>query len=308
MRSATYGVGTWLRALCAAAVAITASALGTTAAQADSEPEGKQVVVLGDSFTANGWDPLTLGDVCVRGGTAWPAQLGRLLGPNGSEQIADPSCSGATIDSGPGYTLAMQVLQAKSDGAFGSATRLVTLQLGLDDHWGESDQTLWYALQQCVFDLIRGCGLDAVEQGRIPDLYGVTGPAYADRVRAAVTYIRYYAPAAHVVILGYPEVLPAGQETACVSILGVAPYIQPRGRAIVEYFDRMDAAQRAAAAILGVEFFDARALTVGHGLCSAEPWINGVFDPHTDIIGLPLHPSSRGDAVLANALYDRYLR
>lgn len=308
MGSAADGVGRGLRGLCAVALAITASTVGATAAQADSTTEGKKVVVLGDSYTANGWDPLTLGDVCVRGATAWPAQLGRLIGPHGSDEVADPSCSGATIDSGPGYTLAMQVLQADHDGAFGPATELVTIQLGLDDHWGETDQTLWYALQQCVFDLIRGCDLDAVEQGRIPDIRGVTGVVYAERVRAAVTYIRYYAPAARVVIVGYPEILPAGQSTACVGILGVAPFIQPRGRAIVEYFDRMDLAQREGAHLLGLDFFDARALTVGHGLCSAEPWINGVFDPHTDVIGLPLHPSSRGDAVVATALYDSYLR
>ncbi|MEV0355044.1 SGNH/GDSL hydrolase family protein [Nocardia sp. NPDC050697] len=293
-------------AVCAAALLTAASALGTAAAQADPVPEGTPVVVLGDSYTANGWDPFTLGDVCVRGATAWPAQLGRLIGSEG--QVANPSCSGGTIDSGPGYTLTHEVLQADREGAFGPATRLVTLQLGLDDHWGETEQTLWYGLQQCVFDLIRGCDLDAVEQGRYPDLRGVTGTSYAERIRAAITYIRYYAPAARVVIMGYPEVLVPGTDTACVSILGVAPFVQPRAGAVVEYFDRMDRAQREAAQLLGLEFFDARALTAGHGLCSAEPWINGLFDWRTDIAGLPLHPSARGDAVVANALYDRYLR
>ncbi|WP_063711864.1 SGNH/GDSL hydrolase family protein [Nocardia sp. BMG111209] len=308
MRSAVTGVGRGLRGVCAAALAVAASAVGVTAAHADPVPEGKQVVVLGDSYTANGWDPQSAGNVCVRGNNSWPAQLGRLMGPQGSDQMANPSCSGASIDSGPGFTLAMEVLQADHAGAFGPATKLVTLQLGLDDHWGDTDQTLWYGLQQCVFDLIRGCDLDAVEQGRIPDVRGVTGAAYADRVRAAVTYIRYYAPAAHIVVVGYPEILPPGQSTVCLSILGVAPFIQPRGRAVVVYFDRIDQAQRDAAQSLGLDFFDARALTTGHGLCSADPWLNGVFDPRTDVAGLPFHPSTHGDAVVANALYDRYLR
>lgn len=293
-------------ALCAAAAVVAAAVPGTAPAQADPAPAGKQVIVLGDSYTANGWDPLTLGDVCVRGATAWPAQLGRLLGDEG--QVANPSCSGATIDSGPGFTLAHEVLQADREGALGPATRLVTIQLGLDDRWGATGQTLWYGLQQCVFDLLRGCDLDAVEQGRYPDLRGVTGTAYAERIRNAVTYIRYYAPTARVVIVGYPEVLEPGTETACVSILGVAPFIQPRAKAVVAYFDRMDAAQREAAQLLGLEFFDARALTAGHGLCSAEPWINGFFDWRTDIAGLPMHPSARGDAVVATGMYDRYFR
>ncbi|MCX4099041.1 SGNH/GDSL hydrolase family protein [Nocardia sp. alder85J] len=306
MGSAVFGAA--LRRGCAAALALAASATVFTAAHADPVPAGKQVVVLGDSYTANGWDPQSRGDVCVRGSTSWPAQLSRLMGPQGPGEVVNPSCSGASIDSGPGYTLAAEVLQADQDRAFGPATKLVTLQLGLDDHWGDSNQTLWYGLQQCVFDLIRGCGLDAVEQGRIPDVNGVTGAVYAERITAAVTYIRYYAPAAKIVIVGYPEILPPGQDTVCLSILGVAPFIQPRGRAVIVYFDRIDKAQREAAQLLGLDFFDARALTTGHGLCAAEPWLNGVFDPRTDVAGLPFHPSTRGDAVTANALYDRYLR
>ncbi len=88
----------------------------------------------------------------------------------------------------------MQAAKADKSGAFGPRTELVTLQFGLNDHWGRSQQTLWKSLQNCVFNLVDGCGPEAVEQGRMPDYNAVTGELFADCLRNAVTYIRYYAP------------------------------------------------------------------------------------------------------------------
>lgn len=285
-------------------------AASTTAAgvPAESAPQGKEVVVLGDSFTANSWDPLSTQQRCERGWTAWPAQLNRLLGAHGSDRMTDMSCPGASIDSGPGYTLTVETRDAAAAGAFGPRTRLVTLQFGLNDRWDDSGQSLWDAMRHCVFDLAHGCGLDAVAESRLPDPDAVTGAAYAERIRQVVTYIRYYAPAARIVLIGYPELARTGQDTICLDFFGLIPFIQPRGRTAVEYFDRIDRAQREGAELLRLDFLDARALTAGHGLCSTQPWVNGVFNPSIDIGGLPFHPSPEGDAVVANALYERFLR
>ncbi|WP_329407665.1 SGNH/GDSL hydrolase family protein [Nocardia vinacea] len=297
------------RLLCAAAIALAVSMAGAGGAGADSAPEGKALVVLGDSFSANAWDFFDPDNSCLRHGeTAWPAQLGRLMGVYGTDEMVDSSCPGASIDSGPGWTVSMQAAKADKAGAFGPRTELVTLQFGLNDHWGRSQQTLWKSLQNCVFNLVDGCGPEAVEQGRMTDYNGVTGELFADRMRNAVTYIRYYAPNARIALVGYPELFTPGSDVLCLNFFGVAPLIQSRGRAVVEYFDRIDAAQREAARLLRVDFLDARTLTAGHGLCTNEPWLNGVFDPRTDIAGLYFHPSSRGDAVIATAIYDRYGR
>lgn len=298
--------GRWL---CAAAVALAASVAGTGGVRADSTTVGKELVVLGDSFSANAWDFTDPDNSCSRHGkTAWPAQLGTLMAVSGTDEMVDPSCPGASIDSGPGWTLNMEVSKAEKLGAFGPRTNLVTLQFGLNDHWGQSNQVIWKSLQSCVFNLVEGCGPDAVGQGRMTDYNGVSGTLFADRIRNAVTYIRYYAPNARIVLVGYSELFPPGSDTVCLNFFGVAPFIQPRGRAVVEYFDQIDQAQREAAQLLQLEFLDARALTTGHGLCSAEPWLNGVFDPGTDLDGLFFHPSSKGDAVVANAIYDKYER
>ncbi|MGW4248435.1 SGNH/GDSL hydrolase family protein [Nocardia sp. NPDC004722] len=302
-------LGNSVRWLCVTAVALAASVTAAGGAGADPAPAGKELVVLGDSFSANEWDHFTGRDDCnLHGRTAWPVQLAKLMGVYGTDRVDDPSCPGASIDSGPGWTMAQQAQRADKEGAFGPDTKLVTLQFGLNDKWGKSDQTLWNSLQGCVFNLADGCDPDAVDQGRMTDFNGVSGALMAKRMSNVVTYIKYYAPNARIVLVGYPELFAPGSSTVCLDILGVAPFVNPRGRAVVEYLDRIQQAQGEAAQLLGIDFLDARALTTGHGLCSSQPWLNGVFDLHTDIDGLPFHPSSQGDAVVANAVFDRYGR
>ncbi|WP_067704308.1 SGNH/GDSL hydrolase family protein [Nocardia jejuensis] len=309
--------GVLARRAAAAAVggvlAVSAAMIGAGTAGADTggagtATAGKELVVLGDSFTANALDLLPDEKRCMQSLTSWPAQLSTLMGINGTDQVANPSCPGASIDSGPGYTLSMEALLASKAGSFGPSTKLVTLQFGLNDRWGSSESSLWNAMQQCVFDLTDGCDPQHADQARPIDSHGISGAAYAARIRSTVTYIRYYAPNARIVLVGYPELVPAGQETVCLDFFGVAPFVQPRGRSISETLDRIDRAQREAAQQLQLEFLDARALTTGHGLCTADPWVNGVFDPTVNIEGLPFHPSPTGDSVVANALYERYVR
>ncbi|MEV0248439.1 SGNH/GDSL hydrolase family protein [Nocardia sp. NPDC050712] len=294
--------GRWM---CALVVAVASSVTGSGAAAAEPAP-GKALVVLGDSFSANAWDFLSEEVQCVHRPTSWPNQLSRLLRVAGTPEFVDASCPGASIGVGRGYSLGGEAKVADQAGAFGPRTELVTIQIGMNDIWGANETTLWKSLQLCVFDMLRGCDIDAVEQARIPDYRGVTGAAYAERVRNVVTYIKYYAPQARIVLVGYSELIPPGSDTVCLNVFGVAPFVQPRARALAEYFDALDRAQRDAAGILGIDFFDSRALTAGHGLCSAEPWMNGLADPRADLDGLPFHPSAEGDAVMARGLYDRY--
>lgn len=292
----------WLGAVTAT---VAAAAGGPAAAQAAPAP-GSALVVLGDSFAANGLRWETDAKECLRGPASWPTQLSQLMGVAGSSDFVDRSCSGAAIQTEKGYSLVQEAIDADKAGAFGPRTKLVALQFGLNDTWGANTATLWTSLVPCVFNVADGCGLEAAAQGRITDYRGVTGADYAQRIREVVEYLRYYAPQAKIVLVGYPELFPAGQQFACLDVLGVGQYVQPKGAGVVEYLDRVDAAQRAAAAQLGIEFFDARAVTTGHGLCTAQPWLNGALDPRADLVGIPFHPSAHGDSVLAGALYERY--
>ncbi|MEU1429321.1 SGNH/GDSL hydrolase family protein [Nocardia sp. NPDC005746] len=264
-------------------------------------------MVLGDSFSANEWNHFDNSNTCNRHGlTAWPVQLAKLMGVHGTEQVSDASCPGASIDSGPGWTLSQEAARADNEGAFGPNTKLVTLQFGMNDKWGASKRTLWDSLHTCVFNLEQGCDPDSVAQGRMTDYTGVSGALMAQRMSNTVAYIKYYAPNARIVLVGYPELFTPGSSTICLSILGVTPFINPRGRALVEYLDRLDLAQREAAQLLDIDFLDTRALSTGHDLCSSQPWLNGILDPRTGIDGLPFHPSAQGDTALANAIHTRY--
>jgi lysophospholipase L1-like esterase len=289
-----------------ATVAVAVAVLSVPAGAAPAPATGSNLVVLGDSFAANGlrWDFDS--KECLRGPTSWPNQLSALKGVAGGAGFVDVSCSGAAIETDHGYTLVQEALDADKAGAFGPRTELVAVQFGMNDHWGPAGTTLLTSLGPCIFNLDAGCGLDAAEQGRITDYRGVSGEYFAKRIREVVEYVRYYAPQAKIVLVGYPELFPARQEFACVSVLGAGEFRQPRAAGLVEYLDRLDAAQRAAAAQLHIDFFDTRTLTAGHGLCSSEPWLNGALDPRADVAGIPFHPSSHGDAVLAAALYERY--
>ncbi|MFE5285107.1 SGNH/GDSL hydrolase family protein [Nocardia sp. NPDC056611] len=297
-----------LRLVAAATVCGTAAVLGAVAPSATAEaPGGKTLVTIGDSFSANG-EILDLlnkdGDPgCKHVATSWPTQLTQRMGL-AADDVEDTSCQGGTIDTS-GWALVHQVKRAASDGAFGPRTRAVTIQLGMNDAWG-TDHPVVLSMA-CLADLAAGCGPDAAAQGRTPDPATVTGQGYADRVRKAVEYIRYYAPNARVIFVGYPEIHTPGQDSACASILGV-DVVQPRAGAVTGFLDRIDTAQREAARLLNVDFLDARAVTAGHGACAADSWVAGAFDPRTDLLGFPWHPTARGDSTLAAAVQQRIER
>ncbi|MFE3187674.1 SGNH/GDSL hydrolase family protein [Nocardia sp. NPDC059240] len=289
-----------MRSSIALAMAATAS-ISVAGMSAAAPADGKELVVLGDSFSANAWMVDDHAVECRHGDTSWPTRLSTLMGVAGTSNYADLSCPGASLDTPPSYTAGTETKQADQAGAFGSRTKLVALQFGLNDRWGANDATMWYSLQHCVLDLVQGCGTEAAAQNRLVDSTQLTGEKYADRLRGVITYIKYYAPNARIMLVGYPEFFPGGRDSVCFNAFGVARFVQPRGQAAIEALDRLDRAQREAAALLGVEFFDSRAATAGHGLCTDEPWLNGFQDPRNPD-AIPFHPAARGDEAVATGI------
>ncbi|WP_280402447.1 SGNH/GDSL hydrolase family protein [Nocardia carnea] len=309
MRTISQQWGGVVGAVVAAVLTVTALTAPAAAAPAGNQPEGKSVVVLGDSFTANYPKFFSATKECLHAPTSWPTRLSERMGLAGSPDFVDVSCSGSTIATGDGWWLVHEVAAAVEQQAFGPQTEVIAIQSGMNDVWSPTGKvTMISSLRRCVFNFADGCGPEAVDQGRFVDYRNLTGEVYADSIREVVTYMRYYAPNARILLVGYPELFPAGQEHVCVNVLGAGPVVQPRGRAVTEYLDRLDAAQRDAAQLLGLEFVGLRAATAGHGLCSGDPWLNGVFDPAADIAGIPFHPSAHGDAVAAEVVYERIRR
>lgn len=290
-----------IRSILALFLAIVGSATVLAAPIAVATPaDGATLITMGDSFTATAPILGDRGDGCVRPVSSWPAQLAGQAGLGNTDRFVDVSCNGGTIDTGEGFTLVQQARKAAAAGAFGSATRAVTIQAGWNDTWGASPGRAFPSVD-CLLDLVRGCGLDAADQGRLPDFRAVTGQAYADRVRTVVDYVRYYAPNAKIVLVGYPEVFAGGQSSACVQV-GSGMAVQPNAIGYITYLSALDTAQRDAARILGIEYFDARATTEGHGSCTSDPWIGGFTGADSLYTGAPIHPTAHGNAVVESAL------
>ncbi|WP_157354746.1 SGNH/GDSL hydrolase family protein [Nocardia terrae] len=308
-------------ALAAAGSMVTGS-MGTAAADEPTAVAGKTLVVLGDSFSANppcdgvlvkcDGNNDTSSHECLHRDTSWPVQLSALMGV-AADDFENATCTNASIDSGPvttsgqevpgrdGYTLAQLAIKATKNGAFGPRTKVVAIQLGANDEWPRDSATTADAPAQltCAFNTSQGCDPDAVAQGRWPDPDSITGAAYADRIRKVVDYVKYYAPNARIELVGYPELAPANSATWCLDVLGVYRYVQPRGGAINEFWNRLDDAERDAAQLLSIDFVDSRTPTAGHGLCSPDPWLLSVLDPRVGLVGLPFHPTPRGDTAVA---------
>lgn len=315
-----------LRLAAAVAVLAATGSIGTAAADDPTPAPGKTLVVLGDSFAAN---PACDGVLvrcdgnndaasheCLHRDTSWPVQLSALMGVAATD-FENATCTNASIDSGPvtssgqkvpgrdGYTLSQLAIKATKNGAFGPRTKVVAIQLGANDEWPRDTATAADAPTQlaCAFNTTQGCDPDAVAQGRWLDLNAVTGPAYADRIRKVVEYIKYYAPNAAIQLVGYPELAPESSATWCLDIMGVYRYVQPRGGAITAYWNRINDAEREAAQILSIDFVDSRIPTAGHGLCSPDPWLLAVMDPRVSLVGLPFHPTPRNDTAVAAEVY-----
>lgn len=289
--------------------AVLMTSLTAPAAEADTDPapadSGKSLVVMGDSNTANAtlatMQAQPAGVACTHLPTSWPTQLAQRMNlwPN---DIDDVSCVGAYMyrhGEDHYWTALTEARQAAADGAFGPRTKAVLLQFGLNDAWG-ADHQAQNALVPCVLNVLQGCSTaDAATDGNPPIL--MTGQDYATNLKDIVTYIRYYAPNARIVLVGYQELHTPGSDAACVGVLGV-PVGVPHAGAITDVFDSLRTAPKEGAALLGVDYFDTAAATAGHGLCTPDPWLNGIFTPGPDVFGQPGHPTLQGDTAVATAL------
>ncbi|MFI1916229.1 SGNH/GDSL hydrolase family protein [Nocardia sp. NPDC020380] len=300
------------RVLAAASVCGAASLLGAVApASADAPADGKAFVAIGDSYSTNGNIVYSLGfgyggnKNCERSETSWPKQLAHQLNL-ADDDLVDVACLGASLATPPHYTATYMAKQAADAGAFGSRTRLVTIQLGQNDVWNSGNhQRALDAEVTCLTNFIQGCGPDAGTDGRAPDARNVSGDQYVSWIKPVVDYVRYYAPQAKIVFVGYPTVAERGNPQWCWDS-PVGRMVQPRAGAMTTFLDRVDDAQREAADTLGVNFFDTRAATAGHGTCSPDSWINGYFNPAGEVLGIPFHPTVHGDTVTATGIKQQF--
>ncbi|MEV5880573.1 SGNH/GDSL hydrolase family protein [Streptomyces sp. NPDC052101] len=255
-RTAAWSSSLLLVTACLVAAPATAQGAPATAAT--------DYVALGDSYSAGvgSGDYLPGLAGCKRSSRAYPVLWARA---HGATAFAFPACNGAQ---------AKDVLSGQL-GPLSPRTRLVTLTVG------GSDSGFAGTMATCALGGTSRC-LDAVAHARTT----MDGPLVHDLDRL-YSAIRNRAPAAHVVVLGYPRFYHL-RGTCEVGL-------QDRARAAVnDGVDHLDAVIARRAAAHGFTFADVRAAFADHEICSRSPWLRGVDIP---VVTESYHPTAPGQAL-----------
>jgi len=227
-----------------------------------AQAAGPSYVALGDSYSAgNGaGNYISSSGDCHRSNSAYPALW---AGAHSPSSFTFAACSGAVTTDVTNSQL----------GSLSSSTGLVTITIGGNDA-GFSD-----VMTTCVTGTESTC----VSRVNTAETYmRNTLPARLDAVYNA---IRAKAPAARVVVLGYPRVYTLN--TFCVGLTDTDH------QKIDEAADLLDTTISTRAAAHGFVFGDVRSTFNSHELCSGDDWLHSlVVSPTWE----SYHPTATGHA------------
>jgi lysophospholipase L1-like esterase len=251
------------------AVAVSATLLtaalalaGAGAAHSTELAAAPHYVALGDSYSsgvgAGSYDSAS--GACKRSTKAYPALWAAAHSP---ASFSFTACSGART----GDVVSGQLAPLNS------ATGLVSISIGGNDA-GFAD-----VMTTCVLNSESIC-LQRVEEAR--RYVATTLPGKLDQVYSA---IGNKAPAARVVVLGYPRLYKLGG--TCVAGLS-----EKERAALNSASDDLNATIAKRAADHGFSFGDVTTTFTGHEICSSDPWIHSVTWP----VENSYHPKAVGQA------------
>ena len=242
-------------------------------------------VALGSSFAAGaGLGPLAPGSpwVSYRSINGYPQQLARLLRMS---SFTDMTSSGSTV---PHILHGGQMLLGPQLDALGPNTQLVTITSGGNDVSYVGDLGAVAAVNRAgvVGNAVRlfWNGPQPVERRAFAGL--------AANLKATIQEIRKRSPAAKIVVVTYPVIIPG---TGTCPTLGISNEQASLMRAV-----GIKLAQTTSdtATVLGATVVNMAALSAGHDACSSDPWVNG-FAPKDGAI---FHPTLAGAHATALAI------
>lgn len=277
------------RRMLAAALLAVAPVLAACSEEVDASPnrdepvrQQDRYVALGDSYTSGpGLGPEDGPAGCARTTGNYP----HLLAEHLDLELVDVSCGGARTEHltepqvVPGGEVPPQL------DALSRATDLVTLSIG------GNDSDLYGEL---VFSCLgarsaRAEGAPCLDAASLEEKAG----AVQESLVEAVGEVLERAPRARVVVVGYPQIVPASG--TCPQLpLGAADYPLARRAS-----HRLTQELRQAAREAGAEYVDVWALTAGHDICGRDPWIAGARPERP---GAPFHPYAAHQDAVADAL------
>ena len=280
----------------AAALAVAAVGVGTAgpASAKNSPPTAKghsvktsPYVALGDSYSsAAGVNPLvpTAPPTCSRSTLNYAHDIAAVTQP---ASFVDVTCSGAkTTD----FFVSQAAGVAPQLDAVTRDTRLVTMTIGGNDEDVFTSSFFGCAAISSTDPLGNPCerkyGTTFTDQ--------ITTQTFP-RLVAALLAVRVKAPAATVVIIGYPQILPPTGQLACYPSMPIAmgdvPWLNHEEAVLNATISR-------AARLTGTRFVDMSVSSAGHDACQpvGQRWIEPAVGP---INAYPVHPNATGEAAMA---------
>lgn len=278
-----------LAALLAVIVNLVGATAGIDSAAADTAPTQSpgSYVALGDSFTSGPLIPNQTGEPlgCLRSDRNYPAVVAPQAGPT---EFRDVSCGGASTRH---MFESHDVLNGPNPpqlDALDEDTELVTLGIGGNDiGFGgiiESCSSLLPFGSPCK-DQYTGSGHD-----EISDRIAETAP----KVATVLDAIEGRSPAAQVLVVGYPAILPHSGSGCWPSLpiaWGDVPYLRDK-------HIELNAMLANQAAAHGATYVDTYTPSNGHDACAwpTQRWVEPIIPAS---LAAPVHPNERGMAGMA---------
>jgi len=245
----------------------------------------RHYVALGDSYTAGPGIPhqsAESGD-CRRSDHDYPSLVAAALEAG---RFTDASCAGATTEAmaGPEPLPGGGAAGPQFD-ALGLDVDLVTLGIGGNDI-GFAGITVTCAALSLLPPFGAPCRHHFTRHG---DEIGQRIDALAPKLAAVLAAIRARAPAARIVIVGYPVILPAAGP-GCWPLMPIAIGDVAWLRGVEGRLNAMLAGQAAAS---GATFVDTYSSSVGHDVCRlpGDKWVEGFVRTAP---ASAVHPNARG--------------
>lgn len=244
-----------------AASLVTAVISGTAVTVARATP-AVNYVALGDSYSAGvgAGDYISSSGGCDRSTSAYP-QL--WASANAHATFAFAACSGATT---------LSVISGQLS-ALSASTTLVSVTAGGDD------AGFTRVMETCVLGSQSSC-LSAVSAAET-----FVASQLPARLNTMLADIRQHAPAATIVVLGYPNLYDVSHSGLCIGLSGADRTALNQGAG------DLDAALATAAAANHDTFADVRGQFTGHEICDSGSWLHSV-----DIFAISssYHPTAAG--------------
>jgi lysophospholipase L1-like esterase len=263
-----------------------------TAVTSSSTPEGPvsptAYVALGDSFTAAPFVPVTdVAGGCFRSDSNYPALVAEELSP---ATFVDVSCGGAASRD---LVRPQSVAEGRAQvppqlRAVRPEADLVTVGIG------GNDGNLFTQLV-CGFTRQRFAQCDVASTADVESTLARTRTDVAQTLRRVV---RAAAPDALVLLVGYPRLVDTSR---------TCPALPLRGEQLAQVArveQRLRSTLMAAARQAGAQFLDLYDASLGHEICSDDPWINGERTDRSQ--ALAYHPFAAEQEAVAGLVAQRW--